>query len=226
MLSHKPSQHITEISNSIQYLLLLTNFVHHDLHDQSLQECSKILQIMIELHFENINHYNTIGLYIHLKISDSFSFFITSAASNVLALFSFNSFSFSWHLKWYIVCSSASNIACGEQKIHNSGQFMHERFLVAGLMYIHFGGYMLSIIYSILSVKDNHEWVCSLHKYIQNFGWKTFSLLQEVLKSLIRSRQRWEYNIRMDCKERGLNGVDWFHMAQDRVKMARLLWIW
>jgi len=95
MLPRKSSQHITEISNCIQQLLLLTNFVHHDLHDQSLEECSKILQIMIELHFENINHYNKIGLYFHLKISDSFSFFITYAASNVLALFSFNSFSFS-----------------------------------------------------------------------------------------------------------------------------------
>jgi len=213
MLPYKSTQHITEISNCIQYLLLLTHFAHHDLHDQSLQECSKILQIMIELHFQNTDHYNTISPYIHLKISDSLSFFITSAASDVLALFSSNSFSFSWHLKWYIVSSSASNIACGEQKIHNSGQFMHEQFLVAGLKYIESGGYMLSIIYSILSVKDNHEWVCSLHKYIQNFGWKTFNLLQKVLKSLGRSRQRWKYNIRMDCKERGLNSVHWFHVA-------------
>jgi len=114
---------------------------------------------MIELHFQNINHYNTIGPYIHLKISDSLSFFIISAASNVLALFSSNSFSFSWHLKWYIVSSSASNIACGEQKIHNSWQFMREQFLVAGLMFIKSGGYMLSLIYSIWPVKDNHEWV-------------------------------------------------------------------
>ena len=210
MLPYKSTQHITEISNCIQYLLLLTHFAHHDLHDQSLQECSKILQIMIELHFQNTDHYNTISPYIHLKISDSLSFFITSAASDVLALFSSNSFSFSWHLKWYIVSSSASNIACGEQKIHNSGQFMHEQFLVAGLKYIESGGYMLSIIYSILSVK---EWVCSLHNYIQNFGWKTFNLLQKVLKSLGRSRQRWKYNIRMDGKERGLNGVHWFHVA-------------
>ena len=114
---------------------------------------------MIELHFQNINHYNTIGPYIHLKISDSLSFFIISAASNVLALFSSNSFSFSWHLKWYIVSSSASNIACGEQKIHNSWQFMREQFLVAGLMFIKSGGYMLSLIYSIWPVKDKHEWV-------------------------------------------------------------------
>jgi hypothetical protein len=103
---------------------------------------------------------------------------------------------------------------------------MHEKFLVAGLMYIKSRDYMLCIIYSVLSVKNNHEWVCSLHKYIQNFGWKTFSSLQEVLKSLGRSRQRWEYNISMDCKERGLNGVHWFHMPQDRVKIVRLLWIW
>jgi hypothetical protein len=50
-----------------------------------------------------------------------------------------------------------------------------------------------------------------------------YFLFQEVLQFLGRSRQRWEYNIRMDCKERGLNGMQWFHMAQDRVKMARLL---
>jgi len=222
MLPHKLSQHFTEITSCIQHLFLLAHFTHHDLHDQSLQKCFKILHIMTELHFQNINHYNTISPYIHLKILDSLSF----SASNVLDLFSSNSFSFSWHLKWCIVSSSASNIACGEQKIYNSGQFMHERFLVAGLMYIKSRGYMLCIIYSILSVKNNHEWVCSLHKYIQNSGWKTFNLLQEVLKSLRRSRQRWEYNIRMECKERGLNGVHWFHLAQDRVKMARLLWIW
>lgn len=164
MLPHKSSQHITEITHCIQYLLLLTHFTHHDLHDQSLHECFKILQIMIELHFQNINHYNTINPYIHLKISNSLSFFIISAASNVLALFSSNSFSFSWHLKLYTVPSNASNIACGEQKIHNSGQFMHERFLVDGLMYIKSRGYKLCNIYSILSVKSNSEWICSLHK--------------------------------------------------------------
>lgn len=92
---------------------------------------------------------------------------------------------------------------------------MHEWFLVAELMYIKSGGYMLNIVYSVLSVKDNHEGVCSLHKYAQNLGWKTFNLLQEVYG-------RWEYNIGMDCKDRGLN-VCWFHMAQDWVKMAKLL---
>ena len=184
--------------------------------------CSKTIQTMIQLHFQNICHYNTISPNSHLKISDSLSFFIISAASNVLALFSSNSFSFSWHLKWYIVSSSASNIAYGEQEIHNSGQFMHKWFLVAGLMYIKSGGYMLSIIYSILSVKDNHELVCSLHKYTQNFGWKTFNLLHEVQKCLERSRQSWEDYIKMDCKERELNGVHWFPMVQDRVRLARL----
>jgi hypothetical protein len=99
---------------------------------------------------------------------------------------------------------------------------MHKWFLVAGLMYIKSGGYMLSIIYSILSVKDNHELVCSLHKYTQNFGWKTFNLLHEVQKCLERSRQSWEDYIKMDCKERELNGVHWFPMVQDRVRLARL----
>lgn len=170
---------------------------------------------MIELNLQNICHCNTISRNSHLKISDSLSFFIISAASNVLALFSSNSFSFSWHLKWYIVSSSASNIAFGEQEIHNSGQFMHKWFLVARLMYIKSGGYMVSIIYSILPVKDNCELVCSLHKYTQNFGWKTFNLLPKVQKCLERSRQRWEDNIEMDCKERELNGFLWLRKWSD-----------
>jgi hypothetical protein len=31
-----------------------------------------------------------------------------------------------------------------------------------------------------------------------------------------RHRRRWEYNIRMDLKEIGWEGVDWMHLAQDR----------
>jgi len=29
-------------------------------------------------------------------------------------------------------------------------------------------------------------------------------------------RRRWEYDIRMDLKETGWEGVDWIHLIQDR----------
>jgi hypothetical protein len=28
--------------------------------------------------------------------------------------------------------------------------------------------------------------------------------------------RRWEYNVRMDLRERGWEGVDWIYLAQDR----------
>jgi len=31
-----------------------------------------------------------------------------------------------------------------------------------------------------------------------------------------RPRRRWEDNMRMDLKETGWEGMDWFHLAQDR----------
>jgi len=33
-----------------------------------------------------------------------------------------------------------------------------------------------------------------------------------------RPRRTWEYNIRMDLKEVGWEGVDWIHRAQDRIQ--------
>jgi len=33
---------------------------------------------------------------------------------------------------------------------------------------------------------------------------------------LWRFRRRWEYNIRMYLRERGSEGVNWMHLAQDR----------
>jgi hypothetical protein len=37
-------------------------------------------------------------------------------------------------------------------------------------------------------------------------------------KRLLRiSRHRWEYNIKMDLKETGYEGVDWINLAQDMV---------
>jgi hypothetical protein len=35
-------------------------------------------------------------------------------------------------------------------------------------------------------------------------------------KRLGRLGNRWEDNIRMDIREIGLEGVDWFHLSQDR----------
>jgi hypothetical protein len=50
-------------------------------------------------------------------------------------------------------------------------------------------------------------------------------------KPLIRSRHRWEDNIKMDLREIGLEDVDWTHLAQDRdwwqalVNMVMNLWV-
>jgi hypothetical protein len=37
-------------------------------------------------------------------------------------------------------------------------------------------------------------------------------------RPLGRPRRRWEYNIKMDLREIGLEGVDWIHLAQDRCR--------
>jgi hypothetical protein len=36
-------------------------------------------------------------------------------------------------------------------------------------------------------------------------------------KPLVRSRHRWEDNIKLDLRERGIDGINWIHLAQDRV---------
>jgi hypothetical protein len=38
----------------------------------------------------------------------------------------------------------------------------------------------------------------------------------EKKRPLGRPRHRWEYGIRMDLREIGLEGVDWIRLAQDR----------
>jgi hypothetical protein len=38
----------------------------------------------------------------------------------------------------------------------------------------------------------------------------------EGTRPLGRPRRRWEDNIKMDLRKRGLEGVDWIHLAQDR----------
>jgi hypothetical protein len=37
-------------------------------------------------------------------------------------------------------------------------------------------------------------------------------------KPLGRSRRRWEDNIKMDLKERGIDGANWIQLAEDRVQ--------
>jgi hypothetical protein len=37
-------------------------------------------------------------------------------------------------------------------------------------------------------------------------------------RPLGRPRRRWERNIKMDLREIGINGVNWIHLAQDRVQ--------
>jgi hypothetical protein len=50
-------------------------------------------------------------------------------------------------------------------------------------------------------------------------------------RSLRRPRHRWEYNIKMDLREIGWEGVEWMHVAQDKdqwqplVNMVMDLWV-
>jgi hypothetical protein len=50
-------------------------------------------------------------------------------------------------------------------------------------------------------------------------------------RPLGRPRNRWEDNIKMDPREKGLEDVDWIHLAEDRnqcqalVNMVMYLWV-
>ena len=44
-----------------------------------------------------------------------------------------------------------------------------------------------------------------------------------VKRPLGRPRRRWEDNIKMDLKEVGCGGVDWFDLAQDRDRWRDLM---
>jgi hypothetical protein len=46
-------------------------------------------------------------------------------------------------------------------------------------------------------------------KCLQNFG-------RKMKRPLERPTRRWEDNIKMDVRERGSEGVQWMHVAQDR----------
>jgi hypothetical protein len=42
-------------------------------------------------------------------------------------------------------------------------------------------------------------------------------------RPLVRTRHRWEYNIRMDVRETGWEGVDWIHLSQYRDQWQALV---
>jgi hypothetical protein len=48
---------------------------------------------------------------------------------------------------------------------------------------------------------------------LQGFGWEA-----EGKRPLGRARCRWEDNIKMDLGEIGIDGTNWFRLAQDRVQ--------
>jgi hypothetical protein len=41
-------------------------------------------------------------------------------------------------------------------------------------------------------------------------------------RQLRRLRHRWEDNIKLDLREIGINGVNWIHLAKDRVQWQAL----
>jgi hypothetical protein len=53
----------------------------------------------------------------------------------------------------------------------------------------------------------------------------------EGTKPLVRTRRRWEDNIKKDLRETGCEFVDWIHLAQDRdqwwavVNIVMSLWV-
>jgi hypothetical protein len=40
----------------------------------------------------------------------------------------------------------------------------------------------------------------------------------ESKRPLVRPRLKWEYNIKMDNREIGIDGANWIQLAQDRVQ--------
>jgi hypothetical protein len=45
----------------------------------------------------------------------------------------------------------------------------------------------------------------------------------EIKRPLGRPRRRWMYNIKMDLREIGYDGVDWIELAQDRDQWRALM---
>jgi hypothetical protein len=65
--------------------------------------------------------------------------------------------------------------------------------------------------------EDEMGWTCGTHggweRCLQGFGWEARSK-----RPLGRPRRRWEDNIKMDLGEIGIDGANWFRLAQDRVQ--------
>jgi hypothetical protein len=47
---------------------------------------------------------------------------------------------------------------------------------------------------------------------LRGFGWEARK------RPLGSPRRKWEYNIKMDLKETGIDGANWIRLAQDRVQ--------
>jgi hypothetical protein len=54
-------------------------------------------------------------------------------------------------------------------------------------------------------------------------AYKTLMRKPEGKKPLGKPKIKWEYNIKMDLREIGCEGVDWMHLAQDRDQCRRLV---
>jgi hypothetical protein len=62
-----------------------------------------------------------------------------------------------------------------------------------------------------------------MHAELRNL-YKVLVAKPEGKRPLRRSRCRWEDNIKMDLREMVFGGVDWIHLAQDRIgNFCRLL---
>jgi hypothetical protein len=53
---------------------------------------------------------------------------------------------------------------------------------------------------------------------LQGFGRRS-----EGKRPLRRLRRRWEDNIKMDLREMGINGANWFQLVQNRVRLQALV---
>jgi hypothetical protein len=56
-----------------------------------------------------------------------------------------------------------------------------------------------------------HAW--GGERCLQGFGWEA-----EGKRPLGRPRCRWEDNIKMDLRERGIDGANWIRLTQDRIQ--------
>jgi hypothetical protein len=60
-------------------------------------------------------------------------------------------------------------------------------------------------------------WTCSTHGE-GRVAYRVLVGRPEGKRRLGRPRRRWEYNIKMDLKETGIDGANWIRLARDRVR--------